>query len=112
MFPDEDPLHLVETHLVIPPIIQRRRPRRLMGRHLLRELAPATIPKILGVFKDSCKLVRFNVNNFPNAIRIQELVRPRKRRFLGSIIVFRRALAVSPDISFYRYRVSFELLKS
>ena len=37
---NQNPLHLIHRDLVIPPIIQRRRPRRLMRRHLLRQIAP------------------------------------------------------------------------
>jgi hypothetical protein len=38
---NKNPLHLIHRHFIIPPIVQCRRPRRLIGRHLLGELAPA-----------------------------------------------------------------------
>jgi hypothetical protein len=40
---NQDPLHLIHRHLIVPAIIQRRRTRGLMRRHLLREAAPAAI---------------------------------------------------------------------
>ena len=66
-------LHLVQAHNVIPPVIQLRRPRALMGRHLLRLLqipAPQLTPSgkieieapelprtpVVGIFRENGKL--------------------------------------------------------
>ncbi len=37
------PLHLIHRHLIIPPVIQRRSPRRLVRRHPLRNLPAVTL---------------------------------------------------------------------
>lgn len=42
------PLHLIYRHLIVPPIIQRRGPRRFMCRHLPREFLAAPIAQIFG----------------------------------------------------------------
>jgi hypothetical protein len=41
------PLHLIQTHLIIAPIIEPRRPRRLMIGHLLRDLELVPIAQVL-----------------------------------------------------------------
>jgi hypothetical protein len=43
---DENPLYLIHGHLVVTPIIQRRGTRGFMSRHLLCELAAATIAQV------------------------------------------------------------------
>jgi hypothetical protein len=44
---DENSFNLIHRNLVVPPIVQSRRPRRFVSSHLLRELAPATIAQVL-----------------------------------------------------------------
>jgi hypothetical protein len=40
---NQDPFHLIHRHLIIPSIIERRRPRRFMRRHWLSELPVVTV---------------------------------------------------------------------
>ena len=49
---DEDPLHLIHRHFIIPPIIQRRRTRRFVCRHLLRELTTTAVAQVLSWAED------------------------------------------------------------
>lgn len=44
---DEYPLHFIDRHIVVAPVIERRGPRRLMRRHLLRDFPPTAILKVL-----------------------------------------------------------------
>jgi len=41
-----DPLHLIESHVVIPRIVQSRRPRRFVPGHLLRDFELAAILQV------------------------------------------------------------------
>jgi hypothetical protein len=44
---NQNTLHLIHRHFIIPPIIERRSARRFMRRHLLRQLAQSAVAKIL-----------------------------------------------------------------
>jgi hypothetical protein len=44
---DKNPLYLIHSHFVVPPVIECCRARRFMSGHLLRELAPTAIAQIL-----------------------------------------------------------------
>lgn len=92
---NEDPLHLVHRHAIIPTIIKRCRPRRLMRCHLLRRLAPTAIAEILSdtrrperVIPDSSldpaanarrRIIRYT-SAWARGLVVNSLVRPRVLR--------------------------------
>lgn len=45
---EQNSLHLIHRHLVVPPVIQRCGARRLVRRHLLSDLTTSAILDVLG----------------------------------------------------------------
>jgi hypothetical protein len=65
---DENSFHLIHRDLIIPQIIQRRRTRRFMRRHLLCELSATAVPQIFGDSRRPERVIadeEANVNDIP-----------------------------------------------
>jgi|ERR1019366_2518943 hypothetical protein len=75
---DENPLHLIHRHLIVPAIIQRRRARRFVSCDLLREAAGAVSPRFVVV---SCKGYRYGgVRSLIPVITVLHHLRHRRLR--------------------------------